>query len=112
MQLQYFNINDSPEELKKRFRELAKEYHPDKQGGSVETMQNINVEYDYVINNRFDKPHEEFDSNFDVVLNDIMEIINRNPSEYVVDTIMGRFYVRRMRKKIRTGRRKRRKDRR
>lgn len=34
------------EELRKRYRELLKQYHPDNDGGSVEVTQEINAEYD------------------------------------------------------------------
>lgn len=36
------------EELRKRYRELLKQFHPDNPGGSVETTQEINREYDRV----------------------------------------------------------------
>lgn len=34
------------ETLRKRYRELLKQYHPDNDGGSVEVTQEINAEYD------------------------------------------------------------------
>lgn len=34
------------EELRKRYRELLKQYHPDNDGGSVEVTREINAEYD------------------------------------------------------------------
>lgn len=34
------------ETLRKRYRELLKQYHPDNEGGSVEATQEINAEYD------------------------------------------------------------------
>ena len=36
------------EELRKRYRELLKMYHPDNENGSVEVTQEINAEYDLV----------------------------------------------------------------
>jgi curved DNA-binding protein CbpA len=36
------------EELRKRYRELQKMYHPDNENGSVEVTQEINAEYDLV----------------------------------------------------------------
>lgn len=34
------------EELRKRYRELLKQYHPDNENGSIQITQEINVEYD------------------------------------------------------------------
>lgn len=34
------------EELRQRYRELLKKYHPDNEGGSIEITQEINAEYD------------------------------------------------------------------
>ena len=34
------------EELRKRYRELLKKYHPDNENGSIEATQEINAEYD------------------------------------------------------------------
>ena len=34
------------EELRKKYRELLKKYHPDNESGSVEITQEINAEYD------------------------------------------------------------------
>ena len=34
------------EELRKKYRELLKQYHPDN-GGSIEVMQAINADYDH-----------------------------------------------------------------
>ena len=36
------------EEIRKRYRELLKMYHPDNEKGSVEVTQEINAEYDLV----------------------------------------------------------------
>lgn len=42
----YFEDVKSIEELRQRYRELLKKYHPDNEGGSVEITQEINAEYD------------------------------------------------------------------
>lgn len=42
----YFAEVKSVEELRQRYRELLKKYHPDNEGGSVEITQEINAEYD------------------------------------------------------------------
>lgn len=34
------------EELRKRYRELLKKYHPDNENGSIEATKEINAEYD------------------------------------------------------------------
>ena len=42
----YFEGVNTVEELRKRYRELLKKFHPDNEGGSVEVTQEINAEYD------------------------------------------------------------------
>lgn len=42
----YFAGVKTIEELRKRYRELLKKYHPDNDGGSVEITQEINAAYD------------------------------------------------------------------
>ena len=42
----YFNGCETLEELNKRYKSLAKKYHPDMPGGDTETMAKINQEYD------------------------------------------------------------------
>ena len=44
--MKYFAGVKTVEELRKRYRELLKKYHPDNENGSVEVTQEINVEYD------------------------------------------------------------------
>jgi DnaJ-class molecular chaperone with C-terminal Zn finger domain len=44
----WFNGVTTIEELRKKYRELLKQYHPDNDGGSVETTQEINSEYDRI----------------------------------------------------------------
>jgi len=63
--MKYFSKNIVTEDqLKKQYRQLAMQYHPDKEGGNVEIMQEINKEheqlqrmisgdYRYTINNNF-----------------------------------------------------------
>ena len=49
------------ETLRKRYRELLKQYHPDNEGGSVEATQEINAEYDrlFAILSKENKPDGE-----------------------------------------------------
>lgn len=42
----YFAGCRSSDDAKKRYRQLCKEHHPDKPGGSTEKMQEINKQYD------------------------------------------------------------------
>ena len=42
----YFTGVRTSEEAKKRYRQLCKDHHPDKPGGSTEKMQEINKQYD------------------------------------------------------------------
>ncbi len=46
------------EELRKRYRELLKMYHPDNENGSVEITQEINAEYDLVFSILSEKEHK------------------------------------------------------
>lgn len=46
----YFAHIETLEELKKEFRKLAFKHHPDVPGGSVEAMQEINKQYEAMIN--------------------------------------------------------------
>lgn len=47
LEIKYFFNVSSVEELKKQFRKLAKEYHPD-MGGTNDDMRRINNEYEYL----------------------------------------------------------------
>ena len=42
----YFKNVDSLEQLRKQYRDLLKQYHPDNVNGSTEAIQEINAEYD------------------------------------------------------------------
>ncbi len=44
--MKYFTGVTNVEELRKKYRALLKQYHPDNHGGSVEITQEINKEYD------------------------------------------------------------------
>lgn len=46
MRMKWFEDVTNVEKLRKRYRELLKKFHPDNESGSVETTQEINVEYD------------------------------------------------------------------
>lgn len=43
---EYFTGIKTVEELRRKYRELLKKYHPDNDGVSVEITQAINAEYD------------------------------------------------------------------
>ena len=47
------------EELRQRYRELLKMYHPDNENGSVEITQEINAEYDLVFSILSEKEHAD-----------------------------------------------------
>ena len=42
----YFKNVNTLQELRKQYRDLLKQYHPDNKGGSEEATKEINVEYD------------------------------------------------------------------
>lgn len=44
--MRFFQSVTTLEELKKEYRRLAKQYHPDLEGGCTETMKQINLEYE------------------------------------------------------------------
>jgi hypothetical protein len=52
MKTQYFSDCRTLEEVKRRYKELAMQHHPDR-GGDTATMQDINNEYESVIKNPF-----------------------------------------------------------
>ena len=84
MNNKYFAGIKTVEELRKRYRELLKKYHPDNEGGSVEVTQAINAEYDalFAILSKESKPDGEstaYDDKaeneaFKAVINDIINI--------------------------------------
>lgn len=63
------------EELRKRYRELLKMYHPDNEKGSVEITQDINVEYDLVfsiLSREKQEDSQEENEQFKAVMNAII----------------------------------------
>lgn len=48
MQTNYFYGCNSPEELKKRYKELVLQFHPDRPGGCENTMKLINAEFSHI----------------------------------------------------------------
>lgn len=54
----YFTGVKTIEELRQRYRELLKKYHPDNEGGSVEITQEINAEYDSLFDVLSKKKHK------------------------------------------------------
>jgi curved DNA-binding protein CbpA len=72
------------QELRQRYRELLKKYHPDNEEGSVEVTQEINAEYDRLFDvlskeNQADKESPKYDYQaeneaFKAVLNQIIHI--------------------------------------
>ena len=72
------------EELRKRYRELLKMYHPDNENGSVEITQEINAEYDLVFSILSEKEHadgqsytQEENEQFKAIMNAIIGITSR-----------------------------------
>lgn len=48
--MRFFQSVTTLEELKKEYRRLTKQYHPDLEGGCTETMKQINLEYEAMEN--------------------------------------------------------------
>ena len=82
--MKYFTGIKTIEELRKRYRELLKKYHPDNENGSVEVTQEINMEYDRLFailskENKTDKKNTDDDKQaendaFKAVINKIIHI--------------------------------------
>ena len=60
--MKYFAGVKTVEELRKKYRELLKKYHPDNENGRVEVTQEINVEYDLVISILSKEEHSDSQS--------------------------------------------------
>lgn len=60
--MKWFTGVKSIEELRKKYRELLKKYHPDNSNGSVEITQEINTEYDrlFAILSKEEQKGEQF----------------------------------------------------
>ena len=52
MKTSFFNQCRTLREIKQKYKELAMQHHPDK-GGDTQTMQQLNFEYEQIINNPF-----------------------------------------------------------
>lgn len=83
--MEYFENVKTIEELRKRYRELLKVYHPDNKNGSLEITKEINKEYDILftrLNNKNEiKYTQEDDEEFRIILN---EIINFNMTVEII----------------------------
>ena len=60
MKYTYFHDVQTVEELKRQYKTLAFKYHPDREGGSKEIMQQVNAEYDELLS-RVRNIHETAD---------------------------------------------------
>ena len=77
MKENYFNNISSIEELKKRYKELALKFHPDREGGDTATMQDINNEYKYFCDHpSFSFKHEGDKADLNIYPDVISKIIN------------------------------------
>jgi len=55
----------SQDDIKRAFRELAKKYHPDKQGGSAEKFKEINEAYQVLFNPEKRQQYDQFGTTFE-----------------------------------------------
>ena len=69
MKTKYFSHCKSLDDVKRLYKKLALEYHPDRPGGNVAIMQKINQEYDEVMKD----PYFEFSSQTDEAKKDYVE---------------------------------------
>ena len=82
--MKWFKGIKTVEELRKKYRELLKKYHPDNSGGSVEITQEINTEYDRLFailskeettdNQSYNYDKDEENKAFKEVLNRVINI--------------------------------------
>jgi hypothetical protein len=80
MQTNYFYGCNTPEDLKKRYKELVLQFHPDRSGGCEETMKLINAEFqriskygNYTDNNTTEEQTNDFIM-FADILNNIVNL--------------------------------------
>ena len=80
MNYKYFNISDniSLDELKKQYRKLCLQFHPDK-GGDKDAFQEINEEYKKILEQIRQKAFQENDMNLYKVINEHLY----NVDEYI-----------------------------
>src|ERR1035437_4173194 len=92
MKTNYFKNVSSIEELKKRYKELALKFHPDREGGNTATMQEINNEYKYFCDHpTFEFKHEGDKEDLTVYPDVISKIINLN--EIIIELIGAWLWV-------------------
>lgn len=63
--MKYFNNVSTLEELRRQYKELLKQYHPDNPQGSTEACQDINAEYDRLFKVLKDKHESKSDKTAD-----------------------------------------------
>ena len=77
MKANHFTNISSIQELKKRYKELALKFHPDREGGDTATMQEINNEYQYFCDHpTFEFKHEGDKDDLFIYPDVINKIIN------------------------------------
>lgn len=76
--LNWFNAyNDSLTNVKKRYRDLCKIYHPDLPTGNTLIMQDVNNEYEFIIKNQFfqfssDYERDNFNTDYELIYPEII----------------------------------------
>lgn len=79
MKIELLKGIENLEDLKKEYKKLAYKYHPDIKGGSLEMMQKLNAEYDYLskeLNKETDKNYSTYSeglSNFKEVIDKLIK---------------------------------------
>lgn len=78
MEIKFFSNNlETVSELKKEYKELLFQFHPDITGGNGEEMKTINAEYDYLLKHIQEENQEEkeinINDNFKEVLNKLVK---------------------------------------
>jgi len=78
--LKYFGNVSTNEEIKKLYHKLAMQFHPDRQGGNLETMKEINNEFEIAfknVKNFFTNVKgEQYEKTSDEVAEEYINIVN------------------------------------
>jgi len=82
--------NASAEEIKKAFRKLAHQYHPDKKGGNEKKFKEVNEAYSILSDNKKRAQYDQFGSNF--TGQGGFDFSSANGFDFDLNDILGSFF--------------------